>query len=214
MYNEKLRLDDIFGRLNVRLINYESNKEDLEDIVFRPFLDLAIVPTIIKTDGYDVSYDFVSKSMLEKWNTDMDFIIGLSIYNSNRINGVRFFPMFEYVKNLGLLFGELEPDGVKLPSLNDEMYVLTNNVSYYGASSILYDNMLKSISGFFKADFYVIPSSIHEVLIYSAECPLYIPEYTKQMIEEINSNVLTEKEFLSDSLYIYRTEKESLEIMM
>lgn len=42
------------------------------------------------------------------------------------------------------------------------LYVLTNKARLYGASCILYPNLLDSIADKLTCDFYLIPSSIHE----------------------------------------------------
>ncbi|MBO4863432.1 MAG: hypothetical protein J5517_03650 [Eubacterium sp.] len=212
MYKEINKLDDYINRLNVRLINYESNKESLEDKVFRRFLDLAIVPTICNNDDYDVGYQFVDMYKLKEWDVNMDFIISLSLYNSRRINGIKFFPMMDYVKELGVQMYEEDPYGDIEYNYREEMFVLTNNPSYYGASTILYDDMLRSVRNFFRSDYYLIPSSLHEVIVYSAEYKEIDPEYIKILIKLVNSHVWSEKQILSNNLYLYSSVKDIIEI--
>ena len=47
----------------------------------------------------------------------------------------------------------------------EDLLVLTNQSRIDGAACILYDNMLEKIAEVLQEDFYVIPSSIHELLI-------------------------------------------------
>ena len=52
----------------------------------------------------------------------------------------------------------------------EDLLVLTNQSRIDGAACILYDNMLEKIAEVLQEDFYVIPSSIHELLILRNIC--------------------------------------------
>lgn len=45
------------------------------------------------------------------------------------------------------------------------MYIMTNEQEVNGASVLLYDNVLESFALEKKTDFYILPSSIHEVIL-------------------------------------------------
>ena len=51
------------------------------------------------------------------------------------------------------------PTGAK-----QEPYVVTNAMGINGAAVILYQNVLEKIADRLKGDYYILPSSIHEVL--------------------------------------------------
>ena len=93
-----------------------------------------------------------------------------------------------------------------------EPYVVTNNIGINGASVILYPDMLREIAAKLGGDFYVLPSSIHEVLVVSASEDVD-EKSLKKMVEDINRNYLLPDEYLSDNVYKYNLIYNSLEMI-
>ena len=82
------------------------------------------------------------------------------------------------------------------------MYVLTNTVRSLGAVSILYEGVLKSCGERLGEAYYVLPSSIHEVIL----IPASAVEDTKELqsiVRDINETQVRETEVLSDNIYYY-----------
>ena len=82
------------------------------------------------------------------------------------------------------------------------MYVLTNACKLHGSACILYEDLLVLISQKINNDFYIIPSSIHEVLLIPAENATSYDELSS-MVREINSTQVSREEILSDHVYFY-----------
>lgn len=89
------------------------------------------------------------------------------------------------------------------------MYVLSNQCRINGAACLLYPALLDDICESLDSSFYLIPSSIHEVLILP-------PDNTndsakiREMIKEINDTQVAAEEILSYSLYFYDREENRL----
>ena len=92
------------------------------------------------------------------------------------------------------------------------LYVLTNKARLYGASCILYPNLLDSIADKLTCDFYLIPSSIHEFLILPV-LPGTCIQDLNAMIHEVNSTQVEEEEILSDHAYFYSCSEKLLTSM-
>ncbi len=90
-----------------------------------------------------------------------------------------------------------------------EMYVLTNAIRNYGATCITYPGLLKDFARQHGKDVYIIPSSVHEVIL--------IPDYQwskeklDEMVVEVNETELDPVDILSDHVYIYRRETQQIE---
>ena len=82
------------------------------------------------------------------------------------------------------------------------MYVLSNQFRHFGAICMLYDRVLEDIANQIDEDFYILPSSIHEVIILPVSCSPSLTEIN-DMIVEINETQVTEEEVLSDHAYFY-----------
>lgn len=87
---------------------------------------------------------------------------------------------------------------IDIPELTDfPMYVLTNKQCTFGAGAILYPGMKQRIEEMI-GDFVVIPSSIHETILIPES--LNTPGLT-EMIQEVNSTVVSDCDILSDRPY-------------
>ena len=80
---------------------------------------------------------------------------------------------------------------------------LTNTRGFYGAAAILYEGLLEQCVRKFPGDVFVIPSSVHELLLVSAEDVWSAQEMT-EMIRCVNQTGVAPEEILSDHVYIYR----------
>lgn len=84
------------------------------------------------------------------------------------------------------------------------MYVWREGESL-GASAMIYEENIQAALDQIGGEFYILPSSIHEVIVlpYSDE---YTIEDLKQMIQQVNSSQLRPEEVLSDHPYIVTRE--------
>ena len=98
-----------------------------------------------------------------------------------------------------------------LPFLPDEFpaYILTNEKKNYGASVILDELFLEMVGRKLGCNYYVLPSSIHEVIVVPADVEA---DMLFQMVREINETAVAPEDFLSDSVYLYDREKRQLSI--
>ena len=71
---------------------------------------------------------------------------------------------------------------------------------------MLYPDLIQDFADAIDSSFYIIPSSIHELLLLPAEHDEESREI-KSMIREINDTQVSEEEILSYSLYFYDREK-------
>ena len=87
------------------------------------------------------------------------------------------------------------------------MRILSNRKRVQGAACILYPDVLEQLSAQAGGNLYILPSSIHEVILL-ADGGGEEPELLKEMIFDVNRTQVEPEEILSDSLYYYdRTNK-------
>lgn len=90
-----------------------------------------------------------------------------------------------------------------------QLFVLTNTRMAYGAGVIFIPGILEKISEVFKRGFYLIPSSIHELLIMPDDGNI-IESDINRIIEEVNTNEVAAEEQLSDHVFYYDRETKAL----
>ena len=99
--------------------------------------------------------------------------------------------------------------GLEGEEKDDNLYVATNNGKEYGATAMLYPEVLKEGLEVLGDSFYIIPSSIHEVLLLKVD-ERNTPKELAELIKATNDNVLEKDDILSYKLYFY--DKESKEV--
>lgn len=181
----------------MRLVNYKRNEERLKDIPHQRFLDFAIIfCCLVAFDNTQQGSILIHNEHLNYWNIDCE-----TLYETAARNTPRLLPF--YFANLEHLLREVIVE-TPLTDSNDAfpMYVLSNQHKVYGATVLLYPNLLAEIAATLNKDFIIIPSSIHEVLIIPVLDNTDTNQYT-HMIQEVNETQLTDDEILSDHAYFY-----------
>lgn len=87
-----------------------------------------------------------------------------------------------------------------------EIYVLTNQNRYYGASAVLSPEVLEKVDRMFPEGFYILPSSVHECIVIPKTEGTSLKELG-DMVREINRKDVRPEEVLSDHIYEYDKER-------
>lgn len=200
-----LNFGKIRERIFCKIVNYERNLPALELVPHRRFLDLAIVYYCeVESDDFGMGTVLVQNPHLLLWRIDPKELHEIAVYNTLHYAPYDFIEVSEMVEDM---------TGVVIePCLSNlvPMYVLSNVKKYFGAVSIYFPEVLEKIGERLLADFYVLPSSIHECMIVPVNDQLTIQgaDY-QEMVEEINERFVVAEEILGDSVYrYYRAEKE------
>lgn len=203
--------ENISQRIVYKLVNYERNKELLETIPNRRFLDLAVTYYVLLDNMADSEFQCatiqITNNHLQIWNkTEAD------LYQCALENTFVLLPyMFTGIENaVNGCFENAELAENDNPSF---MYVLTNDKMLYGSASILYQHLLQTISErtFSGADFYILPSSIHEVILLPVLKGIGCSELVS-MVKSINKTEVRPDEIFSDSVYYYSKSKDKISI--
>ena len=96
-------------------------------------------------------------------------------------------------------------------SEEDSLYLLSNKFNYLGASYIYDINTLNAISSMLGTNFWILPSSIHEILIAPDRGLLDFKEL-EEMVKSINDSIVEEKDILSYNIYYYDRDKKEVKI--
>jgi hypothetical protein len=89
------------------------------------------------------------------------------------------------------------------------MYILTNQKGINGASCLLYENVIRQFAGQINSDLYILPSSIHEIILIPKKQNMKKETFT-QMVEDVNRTQVAVEEVLSDHVYHYSREKDRI----
>ena len=193
-----------------KLVNTAQNKELLEDVPHVEFLDLSIVfQYLIERERFGVASILIHNAHMKLWDVSVEELYKVACANTQRLQKYEIQSMQDVIGEL-LEFDdteEIDYGGTILEqSGNVQMYVLSNKSRVGGAACILYEGLLQDFATAIDGNFYVIPSSIHEVLLLPSD-NTDDQEEIKAMIREINDTQVRTEEILSYSLYFFDQEE-------
>lgn len=199
-------------RIVCKLIHYERNRKLLSQIPHIPYLDLAIVfYSLLSSDSNSSTTILIQNSHLKHWDISARQLYALAMANTPLL-------LKSHIDNLAELLYAHAP-AERLPGLGIPLgeragyplYLLTNQNRLQGAACILYPNILSDFSAQRESDLYIIPSSVHEVLLLPASASLS-PKALNAMVHEVNSTQLSPEDILSDHIYYYNRSKNKITI--
>lgn len=186
--------ENIRGRVIYRLVNYEKNKEILEDCPHIRLYDLAVTfRWVARIDDVGVSTSLITNKQVKEWGVSVNDLVLAARQNTPRLFPAQIIDMEEMLA--GMVSFILYPSDIP-------MYILTNKQELNGASALLYGDVLKDFANKKGADMYILPSSIHEVIMVPAD-RINDPTKLLSIVHDANTTVVSIGDVLSDSVYYY-----------
>ncbi|MBQ1422935.1 MAG: hypothetical protein IIY96_00685, partial [Lachnospiraceae bacterium] len=156
----------------------------------------------------------VFRSHMDLWKLSEEEMFSLASRNTPRLLGCGIKNMDVMVRELLLsemkgsfrvteeydAFKKLSP---KEQALTNPMFVMTNREGYQGASCVLNQEKVGSFAEMLEDDLYILPSSIHEVILLPRKLAPEAQEL-ERMVKSINRTELDPSDRLSDHIYLYR----------
>lgn len=191
-----------------RLVNTDANKELLHEIPHFGFLDLSQVFYLLLDWKAEGGHSILITNMLmAKWG-----ISAVELQDQAQKNTPIRMP--ENMTGIHSLLSK-ETAGTAGDLAGIKTYMLTNRLNLYGAGCILYEGVLEKAAGMCGSGFYVLPCSVHELILIPAEkyCQDFVGNL-KQIVMSINHELVPEQDILSDSIYYHDKEEKYLKIVM
>ena len=208
-----------------RLINSEYNKETMDDIPFeRINNDLALVYFLDLGQNAMIT---VTNNLIKLWGISEEELYEIAKDNTPLIYPPDLRSMADVMidilgqdmEMMKMQFGKTEMNDEEFRSflksevIGEElpMYVLRGR-EMYGATALIYDDMLSILQERF-GDVYVIPSSVHEVLIIpvdEARSRGITSTEIRDMVVQVNETTVAPEDRLSDNVYLINKDGLSL----
>lgn len=192
-------IEKVSPRIKMKLINYEKNKELLEQVPHVRFLDLAIVFIVVLESSCENSTAsiLIYNHHLNFWSMDAEDLFKLAMENT--AEDFEIIPMSSIVEAVM----DEEAAGIIIENAEMEMSILTNHSRLQGAVGIIHKEILNQYMEEKQVEkVLILPSSIHETILIPCDT-LSNMEYLKSMVKEVNETQLQPEEILSDNIYVY-----------
>ena len=198
--------DTIKDKIVYKVVNYRSNEKLLEQVPHKRILDLAVVFYCLLDNEYGRSATaLIYNNNLKNWNVTIDDVYKSALKNTPDLLHSKISSMAALFEKCGV---NVDGEEVDLKDyVPSDMYVLTNESKLNGAACILYENVLYDFAQKLGADLYILPSSVHEVILLP-KLSMFEKDELVNMVKEVNTEGVAADEVLSDHVYEYnRTER-------
>ena len=196
--------EELKGKFACKLIHRGKNEKLLNDIPYVPWMDLAIVVfVLLEVSPYGTATVLVRKEHLEIWGLTEAQLFDEAKKNTPILLPYQFCPMRKLLR-------EICPYAVDEGEEEEEsLYVLSNKLRSFGAASMLYEGILEKVGQKLGENYYILPSSIHEVIVVP-ESKSPVKQDLEEMVREITETQEEEEEVLSDRVYYFSRKENRL----
>ncbi|MCM1090217.1 MAG: DUF5688 family protein [Butyrivibrio sp.] len=204
-------------RICYKVINRSRNRGLLERIPHIDFLDLSICFFYsYQNEALGFGSILIYNSHMEMWGCSTETLLKLAQENTKRLFPWRTHDMGELLRELieceELGQGVLSDEGEEDADEECPMRVLTNKRRLHGATCMIYPGLLNMLADEMDEDLYILPSSIHEVIL-MPESEVDDPQMLMDMVREVNTTQVEPEEILSDHLYFYKRRENRVEVV-
>lgn len=198
---KNMNRESAVNHLYAAVVGYENNKEWLQSIPHQRIADLAVFAKwkFDNADRDSVVASKVTGPLLAHLQLTKEE--ALKIAKTNTARSAKFESMDTVMKNMMVDDGmNRELAEMMFPDQSTPLSVLTNESGIDGAALIACPEVLKAVQKEIGEDFYILPSSIHEVLVLPKTYTDDV-EDLKQMVSSINEAEVEPEDRLSDNVY-------------
>ncbi len=210
MENKQFNKDRIF----MRLMNGDACKELKDSFPCDDVLNLTVGYRWlnVQEDGIRTS-EPLRNDQLEEAGIIREELFDLARKNTGNLFKTRLYRLGDLVRRI--CEGSEARDFMAGDDMLDkrELYVCTNDSGMFGAAVMLMGSVIKKIAERLGGSIYILPSSIHEIIIIP-RTEEYDLKMLKETVQAVNSTVVNDCDYLSDSVYSYDAGIGKVEIAM
>lgn len=199
--------ESIKDYLSVALINGRDNRQMLSQMPHRQIEDLALILELKFPMEEGTGSIKVNHELAKQWEVDTDVL-----FEQAERRAIEAEPAV--LQKMEDILSLLETDGKETNNLLDAesprtpepgLYVLSNQSKVKGAAALSYPGVLEKVDQLFPEGFYILPSSVHELLVIPKSLEIS-PRELGKMVRAINRSEVAKEDQLSDRVYEYDRE--------
>lgn len=198
--------DKMKSKLSMEVVSAEKNADFLENVPHERMEDMAVVYRFV-LDSSDSGNGtiLVTNQMLDQYGITKEQLKNDAMENAPEIRPSEIRGMSEVMSELapGML-PEVAPE-------DEQMFVASVPDKIHGAGVIAYPNFMEDAAQKMGGDFFVLPSSIHEVLLVKDNGQMTAKEL-ENMVKEVNATQVEPADQLTDHVYHYDSQNHIFEM--
>lgn len=208
--------DRVKERICYRLIRQRGNEELLGECPHVEFLDLALCFYYVCEKGFfGRGSILINNTHARLWEKKTVDLMRCAEQNTGKLFPWECIPMKSLI---GKIQDFKERDQLFSRDENDSFFeecpiqILTNTEQMQGAAVMLYPGVLEEIAKKERRNLYILPSSVHEVIILP-ETGRETADVLREMVCEVNRTQVAPEEVLSDNLYYFDLMEKKIKII-
>lgn len=199
-------------KLAMEVVSAEANKEMLETVPHQNIADMAVVYRfILSSDDDGRASILVTNQLLDSMGVTPEQLHADAMENAPQIKPVEIKGMSEVMAEMmGVEQAELMGIFPVAPE-DEQMYVATVPDKVHGAGVLAYQDFMDKAAEKAGGDFFILPSSIHEILIVPDNGKMNLKDL-EAMVKEVNATQVSPADKLTDSVYHYDSQAKIFEL--
>ena len=199
------------SNIAMEVVAADRNADLLTKIPHQDMEDMAVVYRfVVSSDETGRASMLVTNDILDKMGVTPEQLHADALENAPELRPVVIKGMSEVMMDM---MGEDAPEmfGIDEFPQDEMMYVATVPDKISGAGVIAYQEFMDQAAEKLGGDFYILPSSIHEILLVKDDGNVDFKDL-KAMVEEVNATQVAPEEKLTDSVYHYDSKEHIFEL--
>lgn len=203
--------DNAKKHLFIRVRNAETNRDFLKNVPHLIIEDLAVTCHIrVFQNEKETGSATVTNALLKNFGIREEELFEDALMNSQKIEPPQIADMSEITRKaeqkrlemLGYSEEEIQEalDWISKPE--EPMLVVTNRSMKDGAATIFYPDVLEELGRMLDGKFFILPSSLHEMIVLPDNGSFHYKELLKT-VTEINATEVDIEDKLTDQVYHY-----------
>ena len=199
-------------KLAMEVVSAEANKEMLETVPHQNIEDMAVVYRfVLSSDDDGRASILVTNQLLDSMGVTPEQLHADAMENAPQIKPVEIKGMSEVMAEMmGVEQAELMGIFPVAPE-DEQMYVATVPDKVHGAGVLAYQDFMDKAAEKAGGDFFILPSSIHEILIVPDNGKMNLKDL-EAMVKEVNATQVSPADKLTDSVYHYDSKAKIFEL--
>ena len=194
------------SKLSMEVVSADRNAELLQNVPHERMEDMAVVYRFVldQTDSGNGTI-LVTNQMLDQYGITKEQLRADALENAPEIRPSE-------IRGMSEVMSEIAPGMIPEVAPEDEqIFVATVPDKIHGAGVIAYPNFMEDAAQKMGGDFFVLPSSIHEVLLVRDNGQMTAKEL-ENMVKEVNATQVEPADQLTDHVYHYDSQNHLFEL--
>lgn len=205
--------DQMKDKLVMEVVSAEANADMLDKVPHQQMEDMAVVYRFeLDSNDDGRATILVTNQLIETMGVTPEQLHADAMENAPELKPAVIKGMSEVMAEMmGVSTEDLAMMGMPMDPADEQMFVASVPDKIHGAGVLAYQDFMDQAAERAGGDFFILPSSIHEVLIVPDNGNMSLSDL-EAMVKEVNATQVAPEDKLTDSVYHYDSQAKVFEL--